>query len=77
MSGKVIHLSKEVHSRMMEFCQKNDIPASRWVERLIYTAISKETSSIQAVEHKSFPKEQMSDNMDDPWTKPPFWERNE
>jgi hypothetical protein len=39
MSGKVIHLPDEVHEKMVEYCNNNNISASSWVEALINNAI--------------------------------------
>lgn len=84
MAGKVIHLDDETHKKMKDFCQQNDIPASRWVESLIYDAVRHYSAIVDRpkgevpvkVEKKRIP-ESPPPKEDDPWVQPPFWEKNE
>lgn len=74
MSGKVIHLSDEIHSKMMDFCKEHNMSASRWVESLIDDAIQRTT--ITVVDKKQLPKQEDNINQDDLWSKPPFWRQD-
>jgi hypothetical protein len=84
MSGKVIHLSDEIHARMKAYCTEHDLVASQWVESLIHNAVSG-NEEVKRVERESavVNKKERVDfftpcaSSDDPWAKPPFWDKSE
>lgn len=68
--GKVIHLSDEVHSKMMDFCKEHDLQASKWVSGLIMDAVAK---TVIPVEKKKLPKAPDPLPEEETYNKPPFW----
>lgn len=75
MSDKVVHVTSEVHARLMDFCKRNKIAANKWVSSLIDTTISNSDRGIQPVCKKELPK--IIVNKDEEiWSRPPFWNGN-
>jgi len=89
MSGKVVHLSSEIHEKMTEFCRANQLKASDWVSRLIIVVTGgdvriesvpdkpKPQPLIEVVERKrvSIPSELEAPPADDLWSRAPFWDK--
>ena len=40
MSAKVVHLPEDVHRSAKEYCEKSNIPMTKWVSDLIRDAVS-------------------------------------
>jgi len=68
--GKVIHLSDDVHQKMMGFCREHDLQASQWVSRLILDAVAQTTIP---VEKKKLLKPPQPSSDEEIYSRPPFW----
>jgi hypothetical protein len=79
--GKVIHVSDELHSQIVEVCTREGVSLKKWADRVL-TNFIEEGKALPPVpvprrrlERVDAGKER--DGLPSPWERPPFWSERE
>jgi adenine C2-methylase RlmN of 23S rRNA A2503 and tRNA A37 len=68
MSGKVIHISNDIHEKAKQYCKKHKLSMKVWLDNIILANMG------EPILNKKVITRQIANNADgDVWTRPPFW----